>query len=138
MRAAVPLCFLAILLSACAGERPAPQKPPEFRSVRSIIEHYDASHDGTITRAEVEQGLRVEFAAADAKHTGCLDEDEVRAVNQKRWQEDQSTYSPLVDFKQKGCVDFEEFAATVRSLFEQMDADGDGQVDQKELHPRHR
>jgi Ca2+-binding EF-hand superfamily protein len=138
MRPSFPFCLLALALAGCAGHRPPPQQTPEFRPVRSIIEHYDANHDGVITRMEVEQGLRAEFAAADAKHTGCLDEEEVRAVNQKRWQEDQSTYSPLVDFKQKGCVDFEEFAATVRSLFEQMDANGDGQVDQKELHPRHR
>lgn len=131
-----PFLLLLLLLSACGGQRPPPQPPAEFHPARSIIEHYDANHDGVITRAEVEQGLRTEFEQADAKHTGCLDADEARAVNEKRWQEDQSTYSPLVDFRQKGCIDFEEFAATVRSLFEQMDADGDGQVDQKELHPR--
>jgi Ca2+-binding EF-hand superfamily protein len=136
MRLNILPCLLGLLAAGCGGQRPPPQQQPEFHPPRSIIEHYDANHDGTITRAEVEQGLRAEFAQADAKHTGCLDEDEVRAVNGKRWQEDQSTYSPLVDFKQKGCIDFEEFAATVRSLFEQMDADDDGQVDQKELHPR--
>ena len=129
--------LLLLLLSACTGQRPPPQAPAEFHPPRSILEHYDANHDGIVSRAEVEQGLRAEFAQADAKHTGCLDADEVRAVNDRRWQEDQSTYSPLVDFRQKGCIDFEEFAATVRSLFEQMDANGDGQVDQKELHPRH-
>jgi hypothetical protein len=137
MRATLASCLLSLLLlSACGGPRPPPQTPAEFHPARSIIEHYDANHDGVITWAEVEQGLRAEFAQADAKHTGCLDADEARAVNDKRWQEDQSTYSPLVDFRQKGCIDFEEFAATVRSLFEQMDANGDGQVNQKELHPR--
>jgi Ca2+-binding EF-hand superfamily protein len=83
----------------------------------------------------MEQGLRADFAKADAKHTGCLDADEVRAVNQQRWEADQSTASPLVDFKGKGCVDFGEFAATARSLFEQMDRNGDGKIEPKELHP---
>ncbi|MBV9063065.1 MAG: EF-hand domain-containing protein, partial [Alphaproteobacteria bacterium] len=79
-----------------------------------------------------------DFAKADAKHTGCLDAEEARAVNEQRWQQDQSTYSPLVDFKGDGCIDFDEFAATVHSLFDQMDANGDGKVDAKELRPAHR
>jgi Ca2+-binding EF-hand superfamily protein len=137
MRPKLGPCLLVLLLAACGGQSQPPQAPAEFRSPRSILERYDANHDGIVSRAEAEQGLRAEFAQADAKQTGCLDSNEVRAVNDKRWQEDQSTYSPLVDFKQKGCVDFEEFAATVRSLFEQMDLNADGQVDQKELHPRH-
>jgi Ca2+-binding EF-hand superfamily protein len=138
MRPNVLLCFSGLVLAGCAGQRPLQTPPAEFHPPRSILEHFDTNRDGIVTRAEVEQGLHTEFAQADAKHTGCLDADEVRAVNDKRWQDDQSTYSPLVDFKQKGCVDFEEFAATARSLFEQMDANGDGQVEQKELHPRRR
>src|SRR5437764_6750713 len=69
MRETLASCLLSLLLlSACGGPRPPPQTPAEFHPARSIIEHYDASHDGMITRAEVEQGLRAEFAQADAKH----------------------------------------------------------------------
>jgi Ca2+-binding EF-hand superfamily protein len=125
----------AVALCAC-GSAPRPRdQEPEFHPPRSILEAYDFNHDGTITRREMEQGLRADFAKADAKHTGCLDADEVRAVNQQRWEADQSTASPLVDFKGKGCVDFGEFAATARSLFEQMDRNGDGKIEPKELHP---
>jgi Ca2+-binding EF-hand superfamily protein len=126
---------LVIALSACgSGPRPRDQEP-EFHPPRSILEAYDFNHDGTITRAEMEQGLRADFAKADARHTGCLDADEVRAVNEQRWATDQSTASPLVDFKGKGCIDFDGFAATARSLFEQMDRNGDGKIEPKELHP---
>ncbi len=126
-----------MLLAACAAHRPPPQHDePEFRPVRSMLEVYDLNHDGTVTRAEMEQGIRADFARADSKHTGCLDADEARDVNQKRWQQDQSTYSPLVDFKGDGCIDFGEFAATPRSLFDQMDRDGNGQVSANELRPQ--
>jgi hypothetical protein len=57
-------------------------------------------------------------------------------VNDQRWQQDQSTYSPLVDFKGQGCIDFDEFAATARSLFDQMDVNSDGKVEPKELRPQ--
>jgi Ca2+-binding EF-hand superfamily protein len=131
------MCAATLVLAACLG-RTAPRQEPEFNPPRTILEHYDANHDGTITRSEMEQGLRAEFVAADKKHTGCLDEDEARDVNQKRWQTDQSTASPLVDFKGRGCIDFDEFAATPRSLFEQMDLSDDGKITPDELHPTRR
>jgi len=131
------LVAAALLLSGCAGQ-PQPRQEAEFNPPRTILEHYDANRDGTITRAELEQGLRAEFAAADAKHTGCLDDEEARAVNDRRWQQDQSTASPLVDFKGQGCIDFDEFAATPRSLFAQMDANDDGKITPNELHPKRR
>jgi hypothetical protein len=136
MRCAPALLLAVVFLSGCGGgPRPNDRERSNYHPPSAMLEKYDANHDGTVTRAELEAGLRADFAKADAKHTGCLDSDEVSAVNQQRWQEDQSTASPLVDFKGQGCVDFSEFAATPRSLFEQMDRDGDGQVTQRELHP---
>lgn len=128
-----------LLVVGCGGNRPSPQQDvPEYRPVRSILLAYDANRDGTVTRIELEQGLRAEFAKADVNGKRCLDADEARIVNQERWQRDQSTYSPLVDFKGDGCIDFNEFAAQPRSLFEQMDANGDGKVTPEELRPRGR
>jgi Ca2+-binding EF-hand superfamily protein len=124
----------AAIIVGCASRRPH-RDETEFHPSRNILEAYDLNHDGTVTRAEMEQGLRADFAKADIKHTGCLDDDEVRAVNEQRWQQDQSTASPLVDFKGQGCIDFDEFAATARSLFEQMDANGDGKISPDELRP---
>jgi hypothetical protein len=137
MRLTVLFSVSLLMLAACAGHSPPPrEEQPEFRPSRSILEAYDRNHDGTVTQAEMEQGLRADFAKADVKHTGCLDADEARAVNDQRWQQDQSTYSPLVDFKGQGCIDFDEFSATARSLFEQMDVNGDGKVEPKELRPQ--
>jgi hypothetical protein len=43
-----------------------------------------------------------------------------------------------MDFKGDGCIDFKEFAAAPRSLFDQMDIDSDGKVTPKEMQPHGR
>jgi hypothetical protein len=138
-RAAV-LGACAALLAGCGGgprpdeaprERPAPFHPPI-----ELIESYDANHDGTLTRAELEAGLKADFAAADTNHDGRLDPDEARAVNEQRWSRNASTTSTLVDWNQDGFVDFNEFAGTARSLFAQLDRNGDGMLEPKEWRPK--
>lgn len=109
----------------------------EWHPPREMLIKYDANHDGTLTRAELEAGLRADFARDDTNHDGHLDINEVRAVNQARWSADSSTTSPLVDWNHDGFVDFQEFAAAPRSLFDQMDANGDGQLTPDELNPQH-
>jgi hypothetical protein len=94
-----------------------------------------AAPDGTLTRAQMEAGLHRDFEKADVNHNGCLDDKEVRAINQQRWTQDASTASPLIDFKQNGCFDFDEYAATARSLFDQLDRDGTGKLTAQQLKP---
>ena len=127
---------LAFLPAGCSGDRPPPD-PSEHRAPFhppiEMLKRYDADHDGTLTRAEMEAGLKADFAAADANHDGKLDEEETRAVNEQRWSEGQSTTSTIVDWNHDGVVDFKEFAGTVRSLFEELDKDGDGKLSPKEM-----
>lgn len=124
----------ALLLAGCSGSpKPRPQGE-QWHPPAEMLDKY-ADKNGVLTRAALEAGLTADFAAADVKHTGCLDGDEVRVINEERWKEGASTSSPLIDFKHNGCVDFEEFAATPRSLFEQLDTDGNGRLTAKELHP---
>jgi Ca2+-binding EF-hand superfamily protein len=91
--------------------------------------------DGNLTRAQLEAGLHKDFEAADVNHSGVLEADEVRAVNQQRWNEDQSAVSPLQDWNGDGVIDFNEFAATARALFNEMDLDHNGVLTPKELRP---
>ncbi|HWY14944.1 MAG TPA: hypothetical protein VNX86_07385 [Rhizomicrobium sp.] len=135
-----PVSFLAaisaaaLLIAGCSGSpKPRPQGE-QWHPPTEMLDKY-ANKNGVLTRAALEAGLRADFAAADVGHTGCLDENEVREINEARWKEGASTSSPLIDFRHNGCVDFEEFAATPRSLFEQLDKDGNGQLTPKELHP---
>jgi len=139
MRKAV-LLALALALGGCATHRPPrdlpPEKPRDFHPQIEILQRYDADHDGAVTRAEMEAGLRADFAAADTNHDGRLDADETSAVNEQRWGEGASTTSTLVDWNQDGFVDFHEFAGTARSLFSELDRDGDGKVTPKEMGVR--
>jgi len=98
---------------------------------------YDANKDGTITRAEMEAGLRADFAKLDTDHSGTLTADEVRAENARRYQADGPQYSPILDWNQDGVIEFGEFASTTRSLFEELDANQDGELSPSELKPPH-
>ena len=98
---------------------------------------YDANKDGTLTRAEMEAGLKADFAALDADHSGALTADEARTENDRRYKEDGTQYSPLLDWNQDGVIDFNEFANTARSLFDQLDRDHDGELSPSELKTPH-
>jgi hypothetical protein len=128
------LALAGCVMFSSPSHHPQHQDAPFHPSV-DILTAYDANHDGTLTRAELEAGLKADFAKADYKHLGRLDEEEARAVNEQRLATDQSTASPLVDWNHDGYIDFDEFAANARSLFEQMDRNGDGKLDPTELHP---
>jgi EF hand len=126
---------IAVLLAACAGGepgRPPRERADAFHPSTELLERYDANHDGTLTRAELETGLKADFEAADTNHDGRLDVDETRAVNEKRWADGLSTTTTIIDWNHDGYVDFNEFAAAPRSLFEQLDRDGDGKLEPKE------
>ena len=114
---------------------PGSKHDEEWHSPVAMLLRY-VDKDGKVTRAELEAGLRKDFDAADTNHDGVLEMDEVRAVNEKRWKEDQAAASPLVDWNHDGVVDFSEFAATARSLFDQLDTNGDGVLSPQELNPR--
>jgi hypothetical protein len=124
----------ALLIMGCSGSpKPRPQGE-QWHPPTEMLDKY-ANKNGVLTRAALEAGLRADFAADDVGRTGCLDENVVREINEARWKEGASTSSPLIDFRHNGCIDFEEFAATPRSLFEQLDRDGKGQLTPKDLHP---
>ncbi|MDE2112474.1 MAG: hypothetical protein KGJ79_15125 [Alphaproteobacteria bacterium] len=132
---------VAVLLAGCGYEdRGPPSGSPQrcdgdWHSPVSMLRRY-ADKNGNLTRAEMEAGLRKDFDAADTNHDGVLEMDEVRAVNNKRWAEDSAATSPLVDWNRDGVVDFNEFSATARSLFDQLDTDGKGVLLAKQLRPQ--
>jgi Ca2+-binding EF-hand superfamily protein len=132
------------LLAACGHRKPA-RWNPNGDPVRNENYHggpnamllrYDTNHDGTLTRAELEAGLHADFDALDVAHTGCLTNEEVQAVNQQRIKADQASASPLMDWNGDGCVDFNEFSVTTRSLFDSLDRNNDGKITPLEFNPR--
>jgi len=134
LRAAVGFA-LSLSIAGCGGGPQRPQHPEdEWHGPVQILLRY-VDKDGRLTRAQLEAGLRKDFDAADLNHDGVLEQDEVRAVNQQRWKEDQSAISPLQDWNGDGVVDFDEFAGTARALFAEYDQNHDGVLTPQELRP---
>lgn len=129
----VAILLLCTLAAACASRERhwspnVAARSEDWHSGKMLIANFDSNNDGTVTRRELEAGLRQNFLQADANRDGRLDPEEVAAANQRRIDLDESTAIPLIDWNQDGYVDFNEFAAGVRSQFEQLDTNGDGQV----------
>lgn len=134
-------CFCAaVLIAACAGPRNprvAPNRPPppitEIEQDIKLMLSYDENSDGTVTRQELEDGLHRQFAAADLDHDGRIDLKEMQAENDRRFRAFGTEASPLIDWNQDGYIDFDEFASTPRSVFEEMDKNHDAKLDGNEL-----
>ena len=133
MRGLFLIVIVGSLAAACARHTPhwspfATPRSENWHSGKMLIANYDTNGDGTVTRAELEAGLRQNFWQADTNRDGRLDPDEVAAANQRRIALDQSTAMPLIDWNSDGFIDFQEFATGVRSQFQQLDLDGNGEV----------
>jgi hypothetical protein len=120
---------IAIGSVAFAAER----LPPGLPASAALLLHFDADHDGVVTREEMEAGLKADYAAADTNGDNCLGPAEVRAENERRLRRDGPQASPLVDWNLDGCVDLREFGTTAHSYFDLADRTKDGRVSQTEL-----
>ena len=124
----------ALGFAICASGAIAAQRlPAGVPASALLLLRYDANHDNTVTREEMEAGLKGDFDAADENKDGCLDPSEVRAENQRRLERDGAEASPLTDWNLDGCVDRREFGNTVHSYFDLADKTKDGKVSQVEL-----
>jgi Ca2+-binding EF-hand superfamily protein len=139
-------CGAAAILAVagCAGPR-AGQRPPQGgpnaamrpvgereQNIRLMLS-YDENSDGTVTRDELEAGLKRQFTVCDLNHDGRIDIKEMQAENDRRFRAFGTAASPLIDWNQNGQIDFDEFATTARSVFAELDADHDGKLDKNEL-----
>jgi len=122
----------AVVLTAAVGQA-VERLPAGLPASAALLLRYDADHDGTVAKEEMEAGLKADFAAADFNHDGCLDPGDVRLENERRLARDRVQASPLVDWNLDGCVDVREFGNAVRSYFDLADRTKDGRVSQIEL-----
>jgi len=144
LRPASFAALAAVLLLAACGSRQR-DVPPWLRPAEkprnenyhggpvAMLLRYDSNHDGILEYKELVAGMRAEFAAADTRHTGCLDDTQAAAINQQRIDADQSTATPLVDWNHDGCIDYTEFSAAAYSLFDQLDRNNDGKLTPEEM-----
>lgn len=131
---------MVLLAAACAYRGPPPPNAPGSISAVNertidlrLLTFYDTDADHALSRAELENGMKRDFAVADRNRDGSLDAMETDAENQRRWRVEGPAASPIMDWNQDGFVDFVEYAATARTLFNQLDRDHDGVLDPGEL-----
>ena len=137
----IVLFFVVVLLAACTSTpHPSHWNPnavprdETWHSQTSTLLRYDANHAGTLPRAELLAGLHAEYNTYDTAHTNCLGPDQSRAINEMRVQQDASQATPLVDWNQDNCIDFNEYAGNTLSLFDTLDTNADGQLTPQELN----
>ena len=112
-----------------------PARDENWHSQSASLMRYDLNHDDVLTREELLSGLKSEFDGYSSKHNNCLAPDVVRGINQQRVQQDASQATPLVDWNQDSCIDFQEFSGSALSLFDTLDANRDARVTLEELKP---
>ena len=91
-----------------------------------------ANPDGSLTRAELETGLKGEFKKWDKDDNGALGQAEVEPLNDYLRSLNVGA-SPVVDWNGDGKVDFQEFASGWRTMFDLCDTRSKGIVTKAEM-----
>jgi Ca2+-binding EF-hand superfamily protein len=101
--------------------------PPEGAQLKL----FDLDADGSVTRDEADRALHAQFAKYDIDKDSGLSAAEARALNDERRK--QVNASPVFDWNADGRVDFKEYANQWLSLFDRLDANGDGMLTEQEM-----
>jgi Ca2+-binding EF-hand superfamily protein len=97
---------------------------------------FDSNHDGELSKAELEDGLKALYAKADTSGDGFLSASEVRPINDKLLANQGG--SPIIDWNADGKIDMSEFASQWRTKFDRSDVNRDDNLDARELAGRAR
>jgi hypothetical protein len=129
------LACTGIALAACGGPRTfvSPNAAMEHNVALNLLLQYDSNQDRLLSTPEFESALRADFDALDRNGDGSLDNIEVAAENDRRWQRNGSASTPLIDWNTDGIVDFAEYSSTLRSTFTELDDNDDGNLSAEEL-----
>jgi hypothetical protein len=98
-----------------------------------LLIDFDADHNRLLSREEFEGALRSDFVALDRNGDGFLDSAEAGAENDRRWARSGSASTPLIDWNRDGAIDFGEYSGALRSTFQELDDDNDGNLNAEEL-----
>ncbi|MCC6920856.1 MAG: hypothetical protein IT548_16785 [Alphaproteobacteria bacterium] len=132
----IAILVCASLVAACAGPRSGPGGPGRrpfsdgVPAAECLLKPF-AAKDGSLSRAQLAEGVRGVFAAADRNGDGVLDVAETRALNESR--KSSCDRSAVIDWSSTGRVGPEAFAARYLTAFERADTDDDGFVTKAEM-----
>jgi Ca2+-binding EF-hand superfamily protein len=119
-----------------AAPQPGHRRRAGSRGAGSFCSRDDLNHDGKVTRAELDQALHQQFAAA-AKG-GALNKDQFTGMQSTRAQQTSGRTFQRLDADHNGQLTLAEFSATQQRTFERMDKNGDGVIARDELQSSRR
>ena len=131
-----PLLLFCMLTQACQmfGDDAKPRRTEAQRpnSDCQRLAPLVVKPDGSLTRAELEAGLKAEFKKWDKDGNGVLSPAEVEPLNDYLRSLNVGA-APVIDWNADGKVDFQEFASGWRTMFDLCDINSDGTVTKVEM-----
>lgn len=131
IRSLSPLA-VALLATACASKDPALRRTydPSASPTVCLIGAFSKTSDGSVTKADVKQGIEAGFAAADANHDGILDFEEVAALNTAHASScDQTSWI----IRDPSGMRIEQYGARYLTAYEDADINMDGVATRDEI-----
>lgn len=128
----ITLLALAATLAACAGDKPLTYKQAQTASTANcLLGPFVRNADGSLTWAQLQDGVNAAFDAADLDGDGFLTSGEIARVNDARTGTCDS--SSLIDWSGTGKIDRKTFAARYETNFGFADRERDGIVTAVEM-----
>ena len=104
------------------------------RAGQRFLSEYDLNHDGKVTRAELDQALHQQFAAASKG--SALSKDQFTAMQGSRAETTSARAFQRLDANHDGKLTLQEFSASQQKTFARMDRNGDGVITRDEMTSR--
>lgn len=106
------------------------------RGAGALCSHDDLNHDGKVTRAELDQALHQQFAAAGKG--GTLTKDQFEGMQHSRAEASSGRAFERLDSNHDRKLSQQEFSAYQQRTFERMDRNHDGTITADEMTSRRR
>jgi Ca2+-binding EF-hand superfamily protein len=104
------------------------------RGAGSFCSRDDLNHDGKVTRAELDQALHQQFAAASKG--GALTKDQFTAMQGSRAEATSARAFQRLDTNHDGKLTAQEFSASQQKTFARIDRNNDGVITRDEMTSR--
>ncbi|BCW88242.1 hypothetical protein sos41_13800 [Alphaproteobacteria bacterium SO-S41] len=131
----VSLAALAVALAACgSGGAGGPMRVEAQRADSSgtcLLGPFIRRPDGSLTKADMDAGIRAGFLAADLNADGSLDSGEITRLNDAK--SGTCDVTPFISWDTSGRITPDAYGARYVTAFDQADVNADGIVTAEEL-----
>lgn len=131
MKPVILVIAASCALAACASRGQTATYDPKTSASVCLLSPFSRDGSGSVSRADMEAGIRAGFAAADGDGNGYLDADELGRLNAARASSCDTT--SLIDWSGTGRLGLDAYAARYRTAFDQADVNADSVATAEEI-----